>query len=47
MYPYRFCFIYNSLFIQAGQPDTGTVARMVLNDWQRGKLPYYVKPPSK
>ena len=35
------------LFIQAGQPDTGTVARMVLNDWQRGKLPYYVKPPSK
>lgn len=22
------------------------VARMVLNDFQRGKLPYFVKPPS-
>lgn len=28
-----------------GEPDVETVARMVLNDWQRGKLPYYVTPP--
>jgi len=30
---------------QGGQPDISTVARMVLNDWQRGKIPYYVRPP--
>ena len=28
-----------------GEPDVETVARMVLNDWQRGRLPYYVTPP--
>ena len=26
-------------------PDANTVAKMVLNDWQRGKIPYFVKPP--
>lgn len=30
---------------KGGQPDTNTTARMVLNDWQRGRLPYYVSPP--
>lgn len=30
---------------KGGLPDTNTTARMVLNDWQRGRLPYYVKPP--
>ena len=25
-------------------PDANTVAKMVLNDWQRGKIPYFVKP---
>lgn len=30
---------------QGGQPDISTVAKMVLNDWQRGKLPYFVLPP--
>ncbi|ESN99492.1 hypothetical protein HELRODRAFT_192836 [Helobdella robusta] len=33
--------------LKAGQADTGTVARMVLNDWQRGKLPFYVRPPER
>ncbi|XP_076750504.1 nucleostemin 2 [Xylocopa sonorina] len=28
-----------------GEPDITTVSRMVLNDWQRGKLPFYVSPP--
>ncbi|CAL7948193.1 unnamed protein product [Xylocopa violacea] len=28
-----------------GEPDIATVSRMVLNDWQRGKLPFYVSPP--
>ncbi|XP_055332547.1 nucleolar GTP-binding protein 2-like [Paramacrobiotus metropolitanus] len=27
------------------EPDVQTVARMILNDFQRGKLPYFVKPP--
>ncbi|XP_013420143.1 nucleolar GTP-binding protein 2 [Lingula anatina] len=31
--------------LKGGEPDYCTVAKMVLNDWQRGKLPYYVRPP--
>lgn len=31
--------------LKKGEPDTYTVSRMVLNDFQRGKLPYYVLPP--
>jgi nuclear GTP-binding protein len=30
--------------LKKGEPDIGQVARMVLNDWQRGKLPFYVTP---
>lgn len=25
----------------------GIVSRTILNDWQRGKLPYFIKPPAK
>lgn len=32
---------------KGGEPDINTVAKMVLNDWQRGKLPFFVPPPSK
>jgi nuclear GTP-binding protein len=28
-----------------GEADTNTVAINVINDWQRGKLPYFVAPP--
>eukprot|EP00040_Diaphanoeca_grandis_P021386 m.113956 g.113956 ORF g.113956 m.113956 type:complete len:682 (-) comp28312_c1_seq2:64-2109(-) len=28
------------------QPDTRTVALMVLHDWQQGKLPYFTHPPA-
>lgn len=31
---------------KGGHADTNTTARMVLNDWQRGRLPYFVRPPS-
>lgn len=31
--------------LKKGEPDVGIVARIVLNDWQRGKLPFYVCPP--
>ncbi|KMQ90622.1 nucleolar gtp-binding protein 2 [Lasius niger] len=30
--------------LKKGEPDIPIVARMVLNDWQRGKLPFYVPP---
>ncbi|KAF5286355.1 hypothetical protein FQR65_LT12649 [Abscondita terminalis] len=31
--------------LKKGEPDVYTTSRMVLNDFQRGKLPYYVFPP--
>ncbi|XP_078037088.1 nucleostemin 2 [Augochlora pura] len=30
--------------LKKGEPNIAVVARMVLNDWQRGKLPFYVAP---
>jgi len=32
--------------LKGGDPDTVAVGKMVLNDWQRGKLPYFSYPPS-
>jgi len=29
---------------KGGEPDLNAVSRMVLNDWQRGKLPFFVVP---
>lgn len=34
----------NGKLLKKGEPDVTIVARMVLNDWQRGKLPFYVPP---
>ena len=31
--------------LKGGEPDFSTVAKMVLNDFQRGKIPYFIKPP--
>ncbi|XP_018569639.1 nucleolar GTP-binding protein 2 [Anoplophora glabripennis] len=31
--------------LKKGEPDIASVAKMVLNDWQRGKLPFYCCPP--
>ncbi|KAL5016097.1 hypothetical protein ScPMuIL_005686 [Solemya velum] len=31
--------------LKGGEPDRSTVAKMILNDWQRGKIPYFVRPP--
>ena len=31
--------------LKKGEPDLNTVAKMVLCDWQRGRLPYFVPPP--
>jgi nuclear GTP-binding protein len=30
---------------KGGEPDLKACAKMVLNDWMRGKLPYFVPPP--
>nr|GFB94816.1 nuclear/nucleolar GTPase 2 [Tanacetum cinerariifolium] len=32
--------------LRGGEPDLMTAAKMVLHDWQRGKIPFFV-PPSK
>jgi hypothetical protein len=32
--------------LKGGEPDTATVAKSVLYDWQRGKLPWFVLPPA-
>ncbi|RKP14583.1 NUC091 domain-containing protein [Piptocephalis cylindrospora] len=32
--------------LKGGEPDISTVAKMVLNDWLRGKIPYFVPPPT-
>ena len=31
--------------LKGGEYDLNAVARMVLNDWQRGRIPYFVCPP--
>ncbi|KAK6640120.1 Nucleolar GTP-binding protein 2 [Polyplax serrata] len=31
--------------LKKGEPDISTISRLVLNDWQRGKLPFYLVPP--
>lgn len=31
--------------LKGAEPDLQTVAKMVLNDFQRGKLPHYIPPP--
>ncbi|KAM9405877.1 nucleolar GTP-binding protein 2-like isoform 1-T1 [Salvelinus alpinus] len=30
---------------KGGEPDLTCVSKMVLNDWQRGRIPFFVKPP--
>lgn len=31
--------------LKKGEPDVNTVGRMMLNDFQRGKLPWFIPPP--
>jgi len=35
----------NGKLLKGGDADISLCARMVLNDWQRGKIPYYKPPP--
>lgn len=31
--------------LKGGEPDLNTAAKMVLYDWQRGKIPFFMLPP--
>ncbi|KAL5715561.1 Nuclear/nucleolar GTPase 2 [Ranunculus cassubicifolius] len=31
--------------LKGGEPDLKTAAKMVLHDWQRGRIPFFVPPP--
>ncbi|KAH7292202.1 hypothetical protein KP509_29G055900 [Ceratopteris richardii] len=31
--------------LKGGEPDLATAAKMVLQDWQRGKIPFFIAPP--
>ncbi|CAD6963333.1 unnamed protein product [Tilletia controversa] len=33
--------------LRGGEPDLETCAKMVLNDWIRGKIPFFVPPPER
>ncbi|KAJ3195674.1 GTPase required for pre-60S ribosomal subunit nuclear export and maturation [Irineochytrium annulatum] len=33
--------------LKGAEPDTMTVAKMILNDWLRGRIPYFAMPPEK
>ncbi|KDQ09127.1 hypothetical protein BOTBODRAFT_117615 [Botryobasidium botryosum FD-172 SS1] len=33
--------------LKGGEPDRETVSKMVLNDWIRGKIPFFVRPPDR
>jgi len=35
----------NGKLLKGGEPDLKSVAVSVINDWQRGKLPYFIAPP--
>ncbi|KAH7692239.1 nuclear GTP-binding protein [Dioscorea alata] len=33
--------------LKGGEPDLTTAAKMVLHDWQRGRIPFFVPPPQQ
>lgn len=37
----------NGRLLVGGEPDFNTIAVGIINDWQRGKLPFYVAPPDE
>jgi nuclear GTP-binding protein len=36
---------HSGKLLKKGEPDIETVSKMMLNDWIRGKIPYFVPPP--
>lgn len=39
--------IRNGKLLKGGEPDLFNVSVHIINDWQRGKLPYFVAPPKE
>jgi len=37
--------IKSGRLLKKAEPDISTVSKMILNDWLRGKIPYFVPPP--
>jgi nuclear GTP-binding protein len=33
--------------LKGGDPDLETMAKMILHDWQRGKIMYFMQPPPR
>jgi len=33
--------------LKKGEPDVTAVAKMILNDWIRGRIPYFIPPPEE
>jgi nuclear GTP-binding protein len=33
--------------LKKGEPDLNTVAKMIINDWIRGRIPFFVPPPDR
>lgn len=43
---FQLCKLSGKL-LKGGEPDLMTAAKMVLYDWQRGKIPFFVPPPQQ
>ncbi|KNA23503.1 hypothetical protein SOVF_024280 [Spinacia oleracea] len=43
---FQLCKLSGKL-LKGGEPDLMTAAKMVLYDWQRGKIPFFVPPPQE
>ena len=39
------CCITDSYCFQGGEADLKTAAKMVLHDWVRGRIPFFIPPP--
>ena len=37
----------NGRLLKGGEPDLKTTAKLVLIDWQRGEIPFFVMPPKE
>ena len=39
--------IIGGKLVKGGEPDYKATAKIILLDWQKGKIPYYVEPPKE
>ncbi len=35
-----------TFLLKGGEPDLKAVSKIVISDWQRGEIPYFVLPPN-